>query len=194
MLFVWFHSQVGHLAVQLKERLLLALMNTAVTSGFLYRHRSTLLYGAILAVLLFLLKWLEIRYTYFNQSVELYTGGIALIFTALGIWVTTKLARPKVRVETVVVEKPVFVEKHVYVNAAPKFVFDQKQYDKSGISSRELEVLQLMAEGLSNQEIADRMFVSLNTVKTHASNLFLKLDVSRRTQAVDKGKKLNLIP
>ncbi len=168
-------------------------MNTTVMSGFLYRHRSTLLYGVILAALLFLLKWLEIRYTYSDQSIELYTGGVALIFTGLGIWVTTKLARPKVRVETVIVEKEVIVEK-VYVGASPAFVFDRKQCDKLGISARELEALQLMAEGLSNQEIADRMFVSLNTIKTHASNLFLKLDVSRRTQAVDKGKKLNLIP
>lgn len=168
--------------------------NMNVANGFLFRNRSAILYGIALAVMLFLLKWLELKYIFSDHSIELYTGGIALIFTGLGIWVTTKLARPKVRVETVVVEKPVIVEKHVYVNAAPTFVFDQKQYDKSGISSRELEVLQLMAEGLSNQEIADRMFVSLNTVKTHASNLFLKLDVSRRTQAVDKGKKLNLIP
>jgi NarL family two-component system response regulator LiaR len=165
-----------------------------ITTGFLSRNRVTILYGIVLAILLFLLKWLEIRYTYSDQSVELYTGAVALIFTALGIWITTKLVRPKVQVETVVVEKPVLIEKHVYVNAAPTFVFDQKQCDKLGISSRELEVLQLMAEGLSNQEIAGRMFVSLNTVKTHASNLFLKLDVIRRTQAVDKGKKLNLIP
>lgn len=80
-------------------------MNTTVMPGFLYRNRTTLIYGVVLAALLFLLKWLEVRYTYADRSIELYTGGVALIFTGLGIWVTTKLARPKVCVETVVVEK-----------------------------------------------------------------------------------------
>ena len=74
-----------------------------------------------------------------------------------------------------------------------KFVVNEKSADKLGISSREMEVLQLMATGLSNQEIASQLFVSLNTVKTHSSNLFLKMDVKRRTQAVDKARKLGMI-
>ena len=75
----------------------------------------------------------------------------------------------------------------------PAFQFDQTRLDERGISRREYEVLELMAKGFSNQEIADRLFVSLNTIKTQSSNLFLKLDVNRRTQAVQKAKELQLI-
>jgi ATP/maltotriose-dependent transcriptional regulator MalT len=71
---------------------------------------------------------------------------------------------------------------------------NQKELQNLGLSKREMEVLQLMAEGLSNHEIASRLFVSLNTIKTHSSKVFEKLEVNRRTQAVDKAKKLSLIP
>lgn len=157
----------------------------------LVRHRGTLIYGAALAVLLFLLRWLELRFIIIDHAFELYAGSIALIFTALGIWLALKLARPKVR--TVVVEKEVYIEKEIPIPAGA-FVPDEQELDKLGLSKRELEVLQLMAEGLSNQEIAERLFVSVNTIKTHSSRLFEKLDVARRTQAVDKAKKLQLIP
>jgi ATP/maltotriose-dependent transcriptional regulator MalT len=116
----------------------------------------------------------------------MYVGAIAVIFTALGIWLALKLTRPKI--ERVVVEKEIYIEK------AREFVFNETAMARLGISKRELEVLQLMAEGLSNAEIANRLFVSLNTIKTHASNLFFKLDASRRTQAIEKAKSLCLIP
>jgi ATP/maltotriose-dependent transcriptional regulator MalT len=74
------------------------------------------------------------------------------------------------------------------------FQFDPSRLEKLGISKREHEVLELMANGFSNQEIADKLFVSVNTIKTHSANLFLKLEVRRRTQAVQKGKELMLIP
>ncbi|MBI1769697.1 MAG: DNA-binding response regulator [Bacteroidetes bacterium] len=118
----------------------------------------------------------EYRYYIHDLSIEFYVGGIAILFSALGIWAGLKLTRKKV------------------ITASPDFVLDETQMQKLGISKREHEVLQLMAQGLSNQEIADKLFVSLNTIKTHSSNLFLKLDVSRRTQAVQKGKALRLIP
>ncbi|MBC9909062.1 response regulator transcription factor [Chitinophaga varians] len=150
------------------------------------RNKQNILYGLSLALLLFLLKWLELRFLIIHHAMEIYIGMVALVFTALGIWLALKLARPKV--ETVIVEKP------VPVTPAATFSLNTPELDRLGLSSRELEVLQLMADGLSNQEIAGRLFVSLNTVKTHASRLFEKLDVKRRTQAIDKAKRLSIIP
>ncbi|HET6255784.1 MAG TPA: response regulator transcription factor [Puia sp.] len=150
--------------------------------GFFTRHKHVILYGFALAGLLFLLKWLEWKFVVLDRAIELYSGAIALVFTGLGIWLALKLARPKY--------KTVVVEKEVYMKPG---TIDQKALARLGLSARELEVLQAMAEGLSNQEIAARLFVSLNTIKTHSANIFDKLDVRRRTQAVDKAKKLNII-
>ena len=108
------------------------------------------------------------------------------MFTCLGIWLALKLTRPKI--ETVIVEK------EVYVRDRNDFIFNEIELLKLGISKRELEVLALISEGLSNQEIAERLFVSLNTIKTHSSRLFEKLEVRSRTQAVEKAKRLSLIP
>lgn len=141
------------------------------------------------------MKWLEWRLVVIDHAMEIYIGVIAVIFTALGIWLALKLAKPK----TVVVEKEVVVEKKVVVEKEVRvsnesFVFNEKEAERLGLSKREIEVLQLMAEGLSNQEIADKLFVSLNTVKSHTSNLFSKLDVKRRTAAIETGRKIGLIP
>ncbi|RRB03872.1 response regulator transcription factor [Larkinella rosea] len=152
---------------------------------FLTRNKLVILYGISLALLLFLLKWLELRFLVINHATEIYIGSIALLFTALGIWLAQKLMKPKV--ETVVVEKPVYISQ-------AGFVLNEMELVKTGLSKRELEVLQLIAEGLSNQEIASRLFVSLNTVKTHSSNVLEKLEVKRRTQAIEKAKRLSLIP
>ena len=144
---------------------------------FLRRHKYTILYGAGLAILLILLKWLEWRFIIFDHAIEIYSGAIAVLFTALGIWLAMKLARPNV----ITVTKPAETEPNPQIIA------------KLGLSARELEVLQLMAEGLSNQEIAARLYVSLNTIKTHTSRIFEKLDARRRTQAVEKARRLGLI-
>lgn len=149
-------------------------------------NKGVLIYGISLALLLLLLKWLELRFVIFDHAFEIYAGAIAIIFTGLGIWLAYKLTKPKV--ETIVVEK------EVYINNTDEFVLNEKEMANLGISRRELEVLQLMAEGLSNDEIAGRLFVSLNTIKTHTSKLFEKLDVKRRTQAIEKAKRLSLIP
>jgi len=154
---------------------------------FLSKNKLIIIYGSSLALLLLILKWLEYRFVVVSHSFEIYIGGIALIFMGLGIWLALKLAKPKV--ETLIVE----VEKEVFVNSGPDFVFNELELEKLGISKRELEVLQLMSAGLSNNEIAEKLFVSLNTVKTHSSKLFEKLDVKRRTQAIEKAKRLNLI-
>lgn len=151
----------------------------------LAKYKLPVLYGISLAILLFLLKWLEFQFLIRDHALEVYIGAIAVIFTALGIWLALKLARPKI--QTVVVEK------EVYKTSAPDFSTNEEEMAKLGLSKRELEVLQLIAEGLSNQEIAARLYVSLNTIKTHSSRIFEKLDVKRRTQAIEKAKRLNLI-
>jgi len=149
-------------------------------------NKGILIYGTSLALLLFLLRWLELRFIIFDHAFEIYIGAIALIFTGLGIWLALKLTRPKV--------KTIVVEKEVYINNTGDFVLNEKEMASLGLSKRELEVLELMAAGLSNDEIAGRLFVSLNTIKTHTSKLFEKLDVKRRTQAIEKAKRLSLIP
>ncbi len=150
------------------------------------RHKTNLLYGALLGMLVFLLNWLQLRFVIFEHSVEIYVGAIAIIFTCLGIWLAMKLTKPKIQT--------VIVEKHIYPAAPTDFAVNEKELTSLGISKRELEVLQLMAQGLSNGEIGSRLFVSLNTVKTHSSRIFEKLDVQRRTQAIEKAKRLGLIP
>lgn len=138
--------------------------------------RTIIIYGLALAALVFLLKFIEYRFLVRDVSLEFYIGAIAIFFTVLGVWAGLKLTKKK----TVIITNPAFQ-------------FDQNRLDSFGISKREYEVLELMAKGLSNQEIADKLFVSLNTIKTHSSNLFLKLEVNRRTQAVQKAKELQLI-
>jgi len=139
--------------------------------------RTILLYGFALAALITLLKFLEYRLFVRDLSMEFYIGIIAVMFTILGIWAGFKLTK----------RKPSNITN-------PNFHFDEARLEGLGISTREYEVLELMAKGLSNQEIADKLFVSLNTVKTHSSNLFLKLEAKRRTQAIQRAKELNLIP
>ncbi len=157
----------------------------AAIRNFFSKNKAIIAYGIGLALLLILLKWLELRYIIFDHALEVYIGAIAIIFTVLGIWLALKLTRPKIT--TIVVEKP------VYINSG-EFVLNETAVTELGLSKRELDVLGLMAEGCSNQEIASRLFVSLNTVKTHSSNIFFKLDVKRRTQAIEKAKKMSLIP
>jgi NarL family two-component system response regulator LiaR len=140
-------------------------------------RRTILLYGLSLAVLVVALKYLEYQYLVRDLSLEFYLGLLAVFFMGLGIWTGLKLTRKK--------------QPDV---ANGNFQIDQSAIENLGISKRELEVLNFMATGLSNQEIADKMFVSLNTIKTHTSNLFLKLDVKRRTQAIQQARSLKLIP
>jgi DNA-binding CsgD family transcriptional regulator len=159
--------------------------------NFLLKYKSTIIYSISLAFLLFLLKWLELRFIIFDHSFEIYIGFIAVIFTGLGIWLALKLSKPKpdsYRVETVVIEK------EVYVNRNENFVLNTSLVAQLELSKRELEILGLLAQGHSNQEIAAKLFISLSTVKTHLQNLFEKLDVKRRIQAVEKARRLNLIP
>lgn len=138
-----------------------------------------------MALVLFLLQWLEARFIVLNYRLDFFIGAIAIVFTVLGIWLALKLVKPKVETR--------IVEKEIYIDSTPPTAINQKEISNLGISKRELDVLQLMATGLSNEEIAEQLFISLNTVKTHSSNIFLKLEVKRRTQAVEKAKRLNII-
>jgi DNA-binding NarL/FixJ family response regulator len=147
-------------------------------------NKNVILYGLLGGILIALLKVVEYRYLVVEYSVEIYGGLIAAIFAGLGVWLGLRITRPALPPQTVVT-----------VAAAPgtPFVRDAAQVETIGVTPRELEILQLIAQGLSNREIAEKLFVSENTVKTHSSRLFDKLGAKRRTQAVQLGKQRGLI-
>jgi DNA-binding NarL/FixJ family response regulator len=149
-------------------------------------RKTVLLYGVAMAALIGVLKFIEYRYYVRDLSLEVYLGVVAALFTGLGVWVGLRLTRRKVVVVTPEVQPPDFQH--------PAFQRNDQELQRLGISKREYEVLELIAQGHSNQEIAEKLFVSLNTVKTHSSNLFMKLDARRRTQAVLRAKELGLLP
>jgi DNA-binding CsgD family transcriptional regulator len=145
--------------------------------------KRVLLYGAVGGVLVVLLKLFEYQHFVRTYPTAVYGGVIAVLFSAIGLFLGLKSTRPK----EVVVVREVRV-----VDTAP-FAVDAGKVGELGITPRELEVLTLIAEGLSNREIGERLFVSENTVKTHSSRLFEKLEVSRRVQAVQRARELGLI-
>jgi NarL family two-component system response regulator LiaR len=149
-----------------------------------------LIYGVTGGVLIVLLRLIEFRFLVIEHSIEIYGALIAALFAALGIWLGLKLTRK----EEVVLLKEVEVVKEVPVPMSEPFIVNEAQQRQLGITKRELEILALIASGLSNREIADKLFVSENTVKTHSSRLFDKLGAKRRTQAVQIGKENGLIP
>ena len=141
-----------------------------------------LIYGLSGGVLIAVLRFLEVRFLILEHSVEIYGGLIAALFSGIGIWLGLKLTRKK---EVVVVKE---------VPASQPFALNEERLKDLGITKRELEILELIARGMSNREIAEKLFVSENTVKTHSSRLFDKLSAKRRTQAVQIGKEMGLIP
>ena len=143
-----------------------------------------LIYGATGGVLIVVLKLIEFRFLVVEHSLEIYGGLIAALFAAVGIWLGLKLTR----------KEEVVIIKQIPVPAAEPFTLNAAEVRRLGITKRELEILELIAQGLSNREIADKLFVSENTVKTHSSRLFDKLNAKRRTQAVQIGKEIGLIP
>jgi DNA-binding CsgD family transcriptional regulator len=146
-------------------------------------RREILLYGLCGGLLIAALRFAEYRFLVVEHSVEIYVGLIALVFAAIGIRLGLTLTKTK----------EVLVVREVPVPGAP-FVRNEARVAELGITQRELEILERIASGLSTRQIADALFVSENTVKTHASRLFQKLDVNRRTQAVHVAKRLGLIP
>ena len=146
--------------------------------------RHILIYGLVGGLSIVLLKLIEYRFLVIEHSIEIYGGLVALFFAGLGIWLGLKLTRTKEKV----------IIREVPVNAAESFTLNESRLRELGITRRELEILELIARGHSNREIAEKLFVSENTVKTHSSRLFDKLSARRRTQAVQLGKEFGLIP
>lgn len=147
-------------------------------------RKHILTYGLFGGLLIVILKLIEYRFLIVEHSLEIYGGLVALIFAGLGIWFGLKLTKKKTTI----------VVREVRVPAVQSFVLNDAQVRTLGITRRELQILELIAAGLSNREIAEKLFVSENTVKTHSSRLFDKLAAKRRTQAVQIGKQLGLIP
>ena len=142
------------------------------------------LYPLSMGMLVFLLKWLQWNVLIVHNSMNLYVSLIAVFFTLLGSWISKQLVKPKT--QTIVVEKEVLVP-------VQNFVMDEGALKKLNLTEREWDALQLIAQGKSNSEIAGQLFLSVSTVKTHVSNLFVKMDVKRRTQALEKAKRLGII-
>jgi NarL family two-component system response regulator LiaR len=147
---------------------------------FLLQSRHWLLYAAAMAVLVFLLKWLQWKYVIADNASDIYIGLIALLFTLVGAWGASQLMKRKV--ETIIVEKTI----------TPHDTLPDEMLQPFGLTSREMEVLNLITQGCSNAEIADKLFLSVSTVKTHVSNLFVKLDVRSRTQVIQKVNQLKI--
>ena len=147
--------------------------------------RQIVLYGLVLGALFLLLQYIQYRLLFIQHAESIYTGVVAAICCAAGIWAGVALTRK--------FQKKAAPDLEPTQQVSPAFSSNEKSILAFNISQRELEVLQLMADGLSNQQIADALFISLNTVKTHTSNVFSKLDVQRRTQAIQKAKALELI-
>lgn len=152
-------------------------------------RKHILLYGLVGGLAITVLQLIQYRWLILSHSAEIYATLVAVLFAALGIWLGQRLVRPKVRV----VEKVVETVREVPQPSGP-FLRDEAQVSALGLTPRELDILELIAAGLSNREIAEKAFVSENTVKTHSSRVFEKLGVQRRTQAAQRARELRLIP
>jgi DNA-binding CsgD family transcriptional regulator len=159
-----------------------ALAQTRTASQFRPMKKTALVYGLIAGALVVVLRLAEYRFLVVEHSLEIYGGIVALLFASLGIWLGTR-GRTQAVVKEVQVPAP---------RSAP-FTLDPARLEALGITKREHEILELIATGLSNREIAERLFVSENTVKTHSRRLFDKLNAKRRTQAVQIAKEAGLI-
>ena len=146
--------------------------------------RNILIFGLCGGLLIAALRLIEYRFLIIGHSLEIYGGLVALVFAGVGIWLGLKFTR----------KEEVVVVREVPVPATTTFVLNERKQEELGITKRELEILSLIASGLSNREIAEKLFVSENTVKTHSSRLFEKMNAKRRTQAVQIGKEVGLIP
>lgn len=146
--------------------------------------RHIIFYGGIMAVLVAILKWLQWKYLITDNSSDIYIGLIAVFFTLLGTWIALQLAQPKT--ETVVIEK------EVYLTLPENSAINKAELEKLNLTTREYEVLQLLTQGSTNAEIAAQLFLSLSTVKTHVSNLFVKMNVKNRAQAIEKANRLKI--
>jgi two-component system, NarL family, response regulator LiaR len=155
-------------------------------------RKQVLIFGLVGGVLVTLLQWTEFHFVVLEHSVAIYGVLIAILFAGAGIWLGTRLFAPRERIREHIVDR--IVEVSVPAAPAPSFTADDTARERLGITRRELEILGLVARGLSNREIGETLFVSENTVKTHCSRLFDKLGARRRTEAVQRSKELGLLP
>lgn len=148
-----------------------------------HQTQHILLYGGAIGVLVSVLKWLQWRYLITGNS-AIYLGLVALFFTFLGTWIAMQLTKQKIA--------PVFSDIEVYPVPPTDGIINETELKKLHLTTREYEVLLLLARGTTNAEIAEKLFLSLSTVKTHVSSLFVKMDVKNRTQAVEKANRLKI--
>jgi len=146
--------------------------------------KDILIYGICCGLLILVLRLVEYRFLIIDNKLELYGGAVALIFVVLGIWFGSKLAK----------KKEVIVVKEIKVKEDVPFILNEENLKSVGMSKREYEILEQVAKGLSNKEIADTLSVSENTIKTHTSRIFEKLNVNRRMQAIQRAKEMGLLP
>lgn len=154
--------------------------------------RHVLIFGVVGGLLIATLQYTEYRFVVIEHSIEIYGALVAILFAAFGIWLGLRITRRRTIVRETVVLKEVPVP--VAAPSGEPFAPNTTQQQSLGITARELEILTLIARGLSNREIAAQLFVSENTVKTHCARTFDKLGAARRTQAVQRGKELGLLP
>jgi NarL family two-component system response regulator LiaR len=156
--------------------------------------RHVLIFGLVGGLLIAILQYTEYRFVIIEHSVELYSALVAILFAAFGIWLGLRITRRRETIRETVVVKEVLVPAGAPALFARNTAHQQAQQQALGITARELEILGLVARGFSNREIATQLFVSENTVKTHCARAFDKLGAARRTQAVQRGKELGLLP
>jgi two-component system, NarL family, response regulator LiaR len=156
--------------------------------------RHVLIFGIVGGLLIVTLQYTEYRFVVIEHSVELYGALVAGIFSAFGIWLGLRITRRRETVREMIVVREVPAPVSAEARGDKPFAPNTVQQGNLGITARELEILALVARGLSNREIAAQLFVSENTVKTHCSRAFDKLGAARRTQAVQRGKELGLLP
>jgi two-component system, NarL family, response regulator LiaR len=154
--------------------------------------RHVLIFGVVGGLLIATLQYSEYRFVIIEHSVELYGALVAILFATFGIWLGLRITRRRETIRETVVVKEVFVPAEA--PTLEPFAPNTAQVQTLGITARELEILTLIAGGFSNREIATQLFVSENTVKTHCARVFDKLGAARRTQAVQRGKELGLLP
>ena len=152
--------------------------------------RHVVIFGLVGGLLIATLQYTEYRFVVIEHSVELYSALVAILFAAFGIWLGLRITRSRETIRETVVVREVLVPAEALAPFAPNTARQQTL----GITARELEILTLVARGMSNREIATQLFVSENTVKTHCARAFDKLGAVRRTQAVQRGKELGLLP
>ena len=154
--------------------------------------RHVLIFGLVGGLLIATLQYTEYRFVIIEHSVELYTGLVAILFATFGIWLGLRITRSRETIRETVVLREVRVPAEA--PALEPFAPNMARQQTLGITARELEILTLIARGFSNREIATQLFVSENTVGTHCARVFDKLGAARRTQAVQRGKELGILP